>query len=114
MRARLIATSLILSVLVLASSVCSAAYAPEGADVVIPASAQIQPADLAGRLSSAGPQPVILQVGFSVLYAEAHIPKAQYAGPTSKCTSSHRFGRLRYLAKRVSGSSFVGSQAIAF
>jgi len=30
------------------------------------------------------------------------------------CTSSNRFGRLRYLAKRGSGSSLVGSQAIAF
>jgi len=33
---------------------------------------------------------------------------------SENCTSSNRFGRLRYLAKRVSGSSLVGSQAIAF
>src|SRR5665213_1066214 len=48
----------------------------------IPQSALIQPAELADMLH-AGASPLILQVGFSVLYAEAHIPTAQYAGPTS-------------------------------
>jgi thiosulfate/3-mercaptopyruvate sulfurtransferase len=50
----------------------------------LPASALIQPADLAGMLHAGGAPPVILQVGFSVLYTEAHIPGALYAGPTSK------------------------------
>ena len=84
MHVPLFATLSFLGALVLASVPGSAANADGGADVAIPASALIQPADLAARLSSAGSQPVILQVGFSVLYAEAHIPKAQYAGPTSK------------------------------
>ncbi len=84
MRIRLLAILSFLGALVLASAPGSAANAADEADVAIPASALIQPADLAARLGSASSQPVILQVGFSVLYAEAHIPKAQYAGPTSK------------------------------
>jgi thiosulfate/3-mercaptopyruvate sulfurtransferase len=50
----------------------------------IPASALIHPADLAAMLHGGSARPVILQVGFSVLYKEAHIPGAQYAGPTSR------------------------------
>jgi thiosulfate/3-mercaptopyruvate sulfurtransferase len=48
----------------------------------IPAAALIQPADLAARLKSGStPKPLILQVGSHVLFAEAHIPAAEYAGP---------------------------------
>lgn len=45
----------------------------------IPASALIQPAELAAALK--GDPPAILQVGFSKLYEQAHIPGAIYAGP---------------------------------
>lgn len=48
---------------------------------IIPASALVQPAELAGELKSA--PPTILQVGFSKLYQQAHIPGAIYAGPTN-------------------------------
>jgi thiosulfate/3-mercaptopyruvate sulfurtransferase len=44
----------------------------------------VQPADLANVLKSAGgPKPLILQVGFRVLYLQAHIPGAEYVGPAS-------------------------------
>jgi len=46
----------------------------------IPVAVLIQPADLAAMLKS-GNAPTILQVGFSVLYQQAHIPNAVYAGP---------------------------------
>jgi thiosulfate/3-mercaptopyruvate sulfurtransferase len=46
----------------------------------IPAAVLLQPAELAAMLK-AGNAPPILQVGFSVLYQQAHIPNAQYAGP---------------------------------
>jgi rhodanese-related sulfurtransferase len=46
---------------------------------VIPAAALIQPAELAAALKDK--PPVILQVGFSKLYEQAHIPGAIYAGP---------------------------------
>jgi thiosulfate/3-mercaptopyruvate sulfurtransferase len=59
------------------------AFAQPGSAPTIPQSVLIQPAELAATLKS-GPKPVILQVGFKVMYDEAHIPGAQYAGPGSK------------------------------
>jgi thiosulfate/3-mercaptopyruvate sulfurtransferase len=47
----------------------------------IPAADLIQPADLAANLKSApAPKPLILQVGFRTLYAQAHIPGSEYVG----------------------------------
>jgi|SRR6267378_4264459 len=47
----------------------------------IPAADVIQPADLAANLKSASaPKALILQVGFHALYAQAHIPGAEYVG----------------------------------
>ena len=44
----------------------------------------IQPAELANILQTSGKQkPLVLQVGFHVLYASRHIPGAEYAGPAS-------------------------------
>jgi len=51
---------------------------------IIPASVLIQPAQLARELKAA--PPTILQVGFSKLYEQAHIPGAVYAGPTNSET----------------------------
>jgi rhodanese-related sulfurtransferase len=48
---------------------------------VIPASALVQPAELAQALKQA--PPTILQVGFKKLYDQAHIPGAIYAGPAN-------------------------------
>lgn len=59
------------------------AAAQSGAAPSIPQSVLIQPADLANDIK-AGKAPVILQVGFSVLYQQAHIPGAIYAGPGNK------------------------------
>jgi rhodanese-related sulfurtransferase len=56
------------------------AIAAPGDAQTIPAAVLVQPAELAGLLK-AGNAPPILQVGFSVLYQQAHIPDAQYAGP---------------------------------
>ncbi len=57
-----------------------AAGAAPGDALTIPAAVQLQPAELAAMLKAGNPPP-ILQVGFSVLYQQAHIPNAQYAGP---------------------------------
>ena len=59
------------------------ASATPGDALTIPAAVQIQPAELAAILK-AGNAPPILQVGFRVLYQQAHIPDAQYAGPGNK------------------------------
>jgi thiosulfate/3-mercaptopyruvate sulfurtransferase len=50
----------------------------------IPTADLIQPTDFAASLQSASPKPLILQVGSHVLFAEAHIPGAEYAGPTNQ------------------------------
>jgi thiosulfate/3-mercaptopyruvate sulfurtransferase len=59
------------------------ALAQPGSAPTIPQSVLIQPKDLAAGLKS-GPNPVILQVGFKMMYDEAHIPGAIYAGPAGK------------------------------
>jgi hypothetical protein len=47
----------------------------------IPAADLIQPADLAAILKSApAAKPLMLQVGFRTLYAQAHIPDSEYVG----------------------------------
>ena len=52
----------------------------------IPTADLIQPADFAAALQSSSPKPIILQVGSHVLFAEAHIPGSEYAGPTHQPT----------------------------
>jgi thiosulfate/3-mercaptopyruvate sulfurtransferase len=57
--------------------------AQPGSAPTIPQSALVQPEELAATLKGS-PKPAILQVGFKVMYDEAHIPGAIYAGPGSK------------------------------
>ena len=48
----------------------------------IPEANLIEPAEFADQLKKNGlPKPVILHVGFRNLYAQAHIPGSDYAGP---------------------------------
>ena len=55
----------------------------------------IQPADLAAILKSDAPKPLIIQVGFRVLYTQAHIPASEYIGPASRADG------IEQLRKRV-------------
>ena len=71
-----------IAALALALSFLPAAAQP-GTAPSIPQSVLIQPAALADQIK-AGNAPVILQVGFSALYDQAHIPNAIYAGPGNK------------------------------
>ena len=65
--------------LVLCAGLALAEHKPAA---TIPAAALIQPADLAAQLQKGfTPKPLVLQVGSHVLFAEAHIPAAEYAGP---------------------------------
>jgi len=57
------------------------AMAQSGSAPTIPEEALIQPMVLAAILKNGNPPP-LLQVGFSVMYSEAHIPGSIYAGPT--------------------------------
>ncbi len=64
-------------------AIVTPAWAQPGSAPTIPQSVLMQPAELAAALKS-GPKPVILQVGFKIMYDEAHIPGALYAGPAGK------------------------------
>ena len=44
----------------------------------------IQPEELVKMLQAKGEKPVILMIGFRMLYAQAHIPGAEYIGPTAE------------------------------
>ena len=77
---RLAILTYLLTVLLLAPLTASAA---PGDALTIPAAVQMQPAELAAMLKAGNPPP-ILQVGFSVMYQQAHIPNSQYAGPGNK------------------------------
>jgi len=57
--------------------------APIGA-TTIPSGSLIQVSELVRLLNSSAPQPLILQVGSRIFFAEAHIKSAQYAGPCSQ------------------------------
>jgi len=63
-----------------ASSSAQGAPAAGGADK----DALIAPEALAGIVRSSAKKPVIFQVGFRVLYEQAHIPQSRYVGPGSK------------------------------
>jgi thiosulfate/3-mercaptopyruvate sulfurtransferase len=61
----------------------------------------IQPKDLARQLAASQGHRVILQVGFSRLYKQAHIPGAQYCGPASK---PEGLARLKDCAEKIAKS----------
>jgi hypothetical protein len=56
----------------------------ESTAAAIPKADLVQPAELAATLKSASaPKPLLLHVGFHVLFQQAHIPGSEYAGPAS-------------------------------
>ncbi|MGE5243601.1 MAG: rhodanese-like domain-containing protein [Betaproteobacteria bacterium] len=56
----------------------------------------ISPADLAGALQRpAAERPLVIQVGFRIMYDQAHIPGAEYIGPGSDASA------IDQLRKRV-------------
>jgi thiosulfate/3-mercaptopyruvate sulfurtransferase len=73
----------------------AAAKPPAHADT-IPPQALLQPADLVQLLQSSA-KPLVLQTGSHVLYAEAHIPGAEYAGPAGTSAG------IEALRERVTG-----------
>jgi thiosulfate/3-mercaptopyruvate sulfurtransferase len=100
---RVIASSVLLTIIFLTASPGQAetAAADDGPAASIPAAALIQPAELAARLrDAAAPKPVILQVGFRILYKESHIPGSEYVGPAREEAGLHLLrGRVAKLAR---------------
>lgn len=94
MKSRLIVRSGTIAVLVTLASLFAQAQwpvsdagaaAPPGSALSIPQAQLVQPDALNRVLRAAGPgKPLVLQVGSHVLFAEAHIPGAEYAGPGSQ------------------------------
>jgi thiosulfate/3-mercaptopyruvate sulfurtransferase len=74
----------------------ASAAMPPGSALPIPQTLLIQPDALNHLLQTPGAEkPLVLQVGSHVLYAQAHIPGSEYAGPGSQSTG------LEVLASRV-------------
>src|SRR5258708_39947409 len=72
----------------------------------IPAADLIQPADLAANLKNASaPKPLILQVGFRKLYAQAHIPDSEYVGAAG---GNPGLQLLRYPVAQLSPDTPIG------
>lgn len=91
------------SLIVICASYCAQVQAQESApkppaqtDTAIPPEAQLQPAELVKMLQSST-KPLVLQTGSHVLYAEAHIPGSEYAGPAGTSAG------IEALRERVSG-----------
>lgn len=53
----------------------------------------LEPKTLAARLGQRGEKPVVLHVGFNVLYRSHHIPHSIYAGPGDKPEGLERLKR---------------------
>ncbi len=87
-------------ILIISCVCCFAIYAQDASSAAgIPSDRLMQPGELAGMLQKAGQSPLILQVGSHVLFAEAHIPGAEYAGPGGQ------EGGLEALRDRVRNTS---------
>ena len=57
----------------------------------IPTAQLIQPEELAGLVrSSKSPEPLMLQVGFRVLYVQAHIPGSEYVAASSSASGAQQ------------------------
>ncbi len=69
-------------ILAVASVVAMTGHAQEAAANPWTATQVTEPSQLAAKLSK-GAKPVILQIGFQVLYKSKHIPGSIYAGPAS-------------------------------
>jgi thiosulfate/3-mercaptopyruvate sulfurtransferase len=69
---------------------------PVGSATQLPANQLIQPEELVALLrSSTSPKPLLLQVGFRVLYVQAHIPGSEYVAAGSSADG------IRQLRARV-------------
>ncbi|MEO6982624.1 MAG: rhodanese-like domain-containing protein [Edaphobacter sp.] len=84
-------------VLILVGVLSATSAAQSSSATQIPKADLLQPSELANILQSkTEPKPLIFQVGSHILYAEAHIPGAEYTGAASQPAG------LKTLQERVS------------
>jgi thiosulfate/3-mercaptopyruvate sulfurtransferase len=89
------------SLIAICATCCVSAQAqqsPVETPASIPPQALLQPAELAQMLNTSA-KPLVLQTGSHVLYAEAHIAGAEYAGPAGTSAG------IEALRARVAGLS---------
>jgi thiosulfate/3-mercaptopyruvate sulfurtransferase len=92
MRRSLLLPLFALLVLTIGVGVCSATSV-DGVEV-------IQPEELVKMLHASGQKPLILNVGPRLLYAQAHIPGAEYVGAASELTGiEHLRARVKSLPR---------------
>jgi len=83
--------------------IAAAAFAYQA--TTIPAANQITPEDLAKLLQSPkAEKPLLIQVGFHVLYLQAHIPGSEYIGPAKDPATLQR---LRARVESLPRNKFI-------
>ena len=98
---KMVAVAITLAAAVLAAFAC--AKSGNAGKNVEPA--LIKPVELAKLLlSHKGKKPLIIQVGFRVLYEQAHIPGSEYIGPAS---DGKALSRLRARVKALPRDAFI-------
>jgi thiosulfate/3-mercaptopyruvate sulfurtransferase len=70
----------------------------------IPHAQLIEPEELVKVLTAKGDQPLLIHVGFHVLYLQAHIPNSEYIGPAS---DSAALEKLRTRLKSLPRNTFI-------
>ena len=71
----------------------------------LPADVPINPDDLAKLLQSpTGGKPILIHVGFHVLYTQGHIPGSEYIGPASQ---EEALDKLRKRVERLPRKKFI-------
>ena len=75
----------------------------------VPPAELIQPFQLAKIVQSSGARPLILQVGFRILFEQAHIPGSEYIGPASREDGLNRLRqRVQSLPKNTAIVLYCG------
>jgi len=71
----------------------------------LPAGVPINPEDLAKLLQApSGERPILIHVGFHVLYTQGHIPGSEYIGPASQAEA---LDKLRKRAEQLPRKKFI-------
>lgn len=105
MKFRVLLSAIVAALLLFASAIYSqsaqtGSFGSAETDAAIPKTDYLQPQKLAEMLREPGPKPLILQVGSRVLFEEAHITGAEYAGPAGSTQGMNLLGhRVAQLPK---------------
>lgn len=70
----------------------------------IPPSQLIEPEELVKVLTAKGEKPLLIHVGFHVLYLQAHIPDSEYIGPAREAAA---LDQLRRRLKSLPRNTFI-------